>query len=175
LIFQRGLFNFNDTLQTTRALNYYMVGLPFYGLYKVFSPIFYTLDKPKVPVIISIISIFFNIIFCVALVPYFGFPILALGTSLSMFLNSGLLAILLKKALNLGWDFFFNKRVGKVFFASIICFFSVDYLAQKLFDFKDIFIFKLAIFCALGLIGVFVCGVLLVMLGEYKQIKNFLR
>lgn len=175
LIFQRGLFNFNDTLQTTKALNYYMVGLPFYGLYKVFSPIFYTLDKPKVPVIISIISIVFNVIFCVALVPYFGFPILALGTSLSMFLNSGLLAILLKKDLELDWDFFLNKRVGKVFFASIICFFSVDYLAQKLFNFNDVFIYKFAIFCALGLIGVIVCVILLATLGEYKQIKNILK
>lgn len=175
LIFERGLFKFNDTVQTTLALNYYMVGLPFYGLYKVFSPIFYTLDKPKIPVVISIVSIVINIIFCISLVPYFGFKILALGTSISMLLNSGLLGLLLKKDLELNWSFFFNIRIGKIFFASIITYFSVDYLAQKVFDFKDIFISKMLIFSILGLIGVALYGILLILLGEYKQIKQLLR
>lgn len=175
LIFQRGLFNFNDTIQTTSALNYYMIGLPFYGLYKIFSPIFYTLDKPRIPIIISIISIVVNIVFCIALVPYFGFKILALGTSISMLLNSALLGILLKKDLELNWNFFFNIRIGKIFFASIITYFALDYIAQRSFNFKDIFIYKMVIFSMLGLIGVVLYGIVLILLGEYKQIKQLLR
>lgn len=175
LIFERGLFKFNDTIQTTLALNYYMVGLPFYGFYKVFAPIFYTLDKPRIPIIISIISILVNIIFCVALVPYYGFKILALGTSVSMLFNSALLGILLKRDLELNWNFFFNLRIFKIFFASIITYFSVDYVAQKFFDFNDIFIYKMLIFCGLGLLGLALYAILLIVLGEFKQIKQLLR
>ncbi len=175
LIFQRGLFKFNDTIQTTLALNYYMVGLPFYGFYKILSPIFYTLDKPRIPIIISIISIAVNIIFCVTLVPYYGFKILALGTSVSMLLNSALLGILLKKDLELNWNFFFNIRIFKIFLASIITYFSVGYVAKKSFDFNDIFIYKTLIFCGLGLLGLALYAVLLIVLGEYKQIKQLLR
>jgi putative peptidoglycan lipid II flippase len=160
---------------TTLALDYYMVGLPFYGLYKVFSPIFYTLDKPKIPVIISIISIVANIIFCLILVPYFGFKILALGTSLSMLLNSALLGILLKKDLEISYGFFFNLRIGKIFFASIISYFLIDFITHQIFDFKDIFVYKILVFCFLGLFGIIFYGILLILLGEHKQIKELLR
>ncbi len=175
LIFERGLFKFNDTLMTTLALKYYMVGLPFYGLYKVFSPIFYTLDKPKVPVIISVISIVANIIFCLAMVPFFGFKILALGTSLSMLLNSALLGILLKKDLNISWGFFFNPRIFKIFFASILTFLVTEYLGQNYFHYGDGFLYKTMIFCILGLVGLIFYGVLLTLLGEFRQLKNLLR
>ncbi|MFI5390163.1 MAG: murein biosynthesis integral membrane protein MurJ [Bacteriovoracales bacterium] len=175
LIFERGLFNSHDTNMTTLALNYYMVGLPFYGLYKIFSPIFYTLDKPKIPVIISIISIVANIIFCLILVPYFGFKILALGTSLSMLLNSALLGFLLKKDLEISYGFFFNLRIGKIFFASIVSYFFVDFITNRIFDFKDIFVYKILVFCFLGLIGIIFYAILLILLGEFRQIKELLR
>ena len=82
LIFERGAFTSQDTSMTTIALNLYLLSLPFYGLYKIFGPVFYTLDEPQIPVFTSVFCILVNIIFCVSLTSSYGFKILALGLSL---------------------------------------------------------------------------------------------
>jgi putative peptidoglycan lipid II flippase len=96
----------------------YALGLPFYGLYKILVPTFYALDQQKVPVLASIFSIAFNISFCLILTPVYGFQILALGTTLSVFVNACILAWVLKKSLSLSTGFFLNPRMGKVVLAS---------------------------------------------------------
>ena len=111
LIFERGAFDTQDSSQTTLALRAYIVGLPFYGLYKLLGPTFFALDRPHVPVVVSIVSILANIVFCVALVPQYGFTVLALGTSVTMMLNSSLLICFIKRAMGLSWWFFFNPRI----------------------------------------------------------------
>ncbi|MCR9204867.1 MAG: murein biosynthesis integral membrane protein MurJ, partial [Halobacteriovoraceae bacterium] len=113
LIFERGAFGRTDTLESALALKCYLVGLPFYGLYKIFAPTFFSLDRPKIPVFISITAIVVNIIFCTVMVPHYGFAVLALGTSLSMMLNCGLQAIFLKKYLDLPVGFYFPLRLLK--------------------------------------------------------------
>jgi putative peptidoglycan lipid II flippase len=175
LIYQRGIFNFRDTVMTTLVLKYYMLGLPFYGYYKIFSPIFYTLDKPRIPVIVSVVTILFNVIFCLLAVPHFGFKVLALGTSISMLLNSLILAILLNRDLDLGAGFFFNRKVAKIFLATAISFLTVNYLANHFFDYKDVFFKRLMIFTGLGSFGFFIFGICLLVLGEYRTLKRLLR
>jgi hypothetical protein len=49
----------------------------------------------------------------------FGFKILALGTTLSVFVNSAFQSFALKKDLSLSWKFFFSTRVFKVVGASV--------------------------------------------------------
>jgi putative peptidoglycan lipid II flippase len=92
----------------------YALGLPFYGLYKIWVPTFYALDRQKIPVIASLLSIAFNIVFCLLLTPVYGFKILALGTTLSVFVNSLFQSWVLKKDLALSWGFFFSSRLMKV-------------------------------------------------------------
>ncbi len=120
LIFQRGAFDASDTYKTTMALQAYAVGLPFYGLYKIFAPTFFAIDRPKVPVFISIIAITVNIVFCVALTPYWGFQTLAWGTSLSMLLNCFLQSLLLRRHLQLERSFFIDGRLIKIILASVV-------------------------------------------------------
>jgi len=86
---------------TALALRYYAIGLPFYAFYKIFGPVFYILDRPYIPVVITIITLSLNITFCVLSVDSFGFSILALGTTLSMGVNSFLQMGILKKLLHL--------------------------------------------------------------------------
>jgi putative peptidoglycan lipid II flippase len=114
LIFERGLFNRESTIMTGEALRMYALGLPFYGLYKIWVPTFYALDRQKIPVIASLLSIGFNIAFCMLLTPVWGFKILALGTTLSVLVNSGFQSWVLKKDLSLSWGFFFSPRMYKV-------------------------------------------------------------
>ena len=114
VIFERGKFGRTSTVMTAEALRMYALGLPFYGLYKIWVPTFYALDRQKIPVIASLCSIVFNIIFCLALTPIFGFKILALGTTLSMVVNACFQSWVLKKDLNLSFRFFFSRRIWKV-------------------------------------------------------------
>lgn len=114
IIFERGKFDRNSTVMTAEALRMYALGLPFYGLYKIWVPTFYALDRQKIPVIASLFSIAFNLILCLLLTPHYGFKILALGTTLSMVMNACIQSWILKKDLDLSFGFFFSKRMAKV-------------------------------------------------------------
>lgn len=118
VIFERGRFSRESTLMTGEALRMYALGLPFYGLYKIWVPTFYALDRQKIPVIASLMSIAVNIAFCLTLTPVYGFKILALGTTISVFVNAAFQAWVIKGDLNLSWDFFFSGRVMKIFAAT---------------------------------------------------------
>lgn len=120
LIFERGKFSRASTLMTASALRMYVLGLPLYSLYKIWVPTFYAIDRQKVPVISSLISIGVNILFCWLMTPLFGFSMLALGTTLSMLLNCLILAVMLKKDLQLSWGFFVNIRLLKLMMATIL-------------------------------------------------------
>lgn len=118
LIFERGEFGSNSTLMTAKALFWYGAGLPFYGLYKILVPAFYTLDRQKIPVYASVFSITCNIIFCVTLTPIYGFEVLAIGTSLSMFLNSAIQLLIMRTDLNLSLAEFLNFRFARILLAA---------------------------------------------------------
>ncbi len=130
LVFERGAFSSLDSARTSVALLAYLVGLPFYGLYKIFAPVFFTLDRPKVPVTISICSIALNIIFCLILTPIYGYPVLALGTSLSMAFNVAVQAFMLHRLLGIGFQFFVSLRILKIFLAGAGCFALAEYVSR---------------------------------------------
>jgi putative peptidoglycan lipid II flippase len=175
LVFERGAFNEQDTLMTYTALKYYLIGLPFYGLYKIFAPTFFTLDHPKVPVKISMFSIFCNIIFCVWLTPIHGFWILALGTSLSMILNSTLQAIFLKKYLDIEWSFFFRIRILKIIIGGLVTYVATLQFSKIIFDYNDSFLMKMGTFCLVGILGASCYGISLLIMGEGKSLKKIIK
>ena len=57
VVFERGQFDAESTLMTAKALRWYAVGLPFYGIYKIFVPTFYAIGRQKIPVYCSIFGI----------------------------------------------------------------------------------------------------------------------
>ncbi len=175
LLLERGAFDRVDTLQAGLALRMYVLGLPCYGLYKIFGPVFYSLDKPKYPVGISIVAIAINITFCIFLTPIYGFHILALGISLSMIFNSLVQGIFLHRLLKLGINFFFSLRVLKILISGVGCFVLSNYLAKNFFSMDASFFEKLIRFCGIGSVGAIVYFVLLLMLGEYKTIRSFVK
>ena len=174
LILERGAFSSRDTAMTAMAVKLYAIGLPFYGLYKIFGPVFFALDKPKIPVTISIVSILANVIFCLLLTPKYGFQILALGTSLSMVLNSVLQGFYIKKHLDLDFSFFFNLKVSKYLLGSVLVLISMNYLTPIWFKFDQSFSMKFITFSVLGITGYGLYGIILLLLGEYKDFKALL-
>lgn len=175
LVFERGAFDKGDTVMTAMALNWYLVGLPFYGLYKIFAPCFYTLDKPKIPVIVSSFCVGLNILFCLFATPHFGFAMLAFGTSLTMFLNILVLSYFLKKELDLPFSFFINSRIIKFTISAILSFGLLKLTSPYLFDVRDPVLQEaFSLFLLTGMGGaVYFLGLFL--LGERQFMMPFMR
>ena len=174
LIFERGEFSRHDTLMSAWALRYYVLGLPFYGLYKIFVPTFYVFDRPLIPVLISVFSVFINIIFCLTLTPIYGFQILALGVSLSMSINILLQSFFINRELKLGLSFFFDLKIFKIIIAGLICFFITNYLTETFFLLDADFFSKVVRFVLIGFSGVVSYFISLFIFGELKILKRLM-
>lgn len=172
VIFERGKFTAEATVMTAKALRWYALGLPFYGIYKILVPSFYALDRQKIPVMTSILSIFVNIVFCVSLTPIYGFEILALGTSLSMLVSSSIQTWIIRKDLDLRLTQFFNMRWLKLLFVTI-CVGSSGYYFFSQIDFRSLnFITKCTVLAGQVTTLFMLYFILSMVLGE-RQALNF--
>jgi putative peptidoglycan lipid II flippase len=62
LIYERGEFGSNDSLQTGLALQFYAMGLVSYACVKVLSPAFYAIDRKWTPMFVSFGAIGLNLV-----------------------------------------------------------------------------------------------------------------
>jgi putative peptidoglycan lipid II flippase len=100
LLFERGRFQAVDTAATAAALQFYALGLVGYSTVRIASPTFYALNRSRVPVAVSAVTIAVNIVLSMVLVRTMGFRGLALSTSLAALANGGLLVWLLSREVN---------------------------------------------------------------------------
>ena len=91
LIYQHGLFLPSDTEATAAALDLYSTGLVAYAAVKVVAPAFYAANLSRVPMIASIGAVTGNLALNIALHPFYGYRVLALGTALAATLNFAIL------------------------------------------------------------------------------------
>ncbi|MDI6809487.1 MAG: murein biosynthesis integral membrane protein MurJ [Candidatus Eisenbacteria bacterium] len=91
ILYQHGRFGPFDTTQTAHALIFYSLGLFGYSSVKVLAPAFYALGTPRVPVTIGFFTVGTNIALNLILMRPLGHIGLALSTSVTAFLNMGLL------------------------------------------------------------------------------------
>ena len=175
IIFERGKFGAESTLMTAKALRWYAIGLPLYSLYKIFVPTFYAIDRQKIPVLCSILGIIINIVFCVTLTPVYGFEILALGTTVSMFVNTILQGIILKSDLKMNWNDFINIRLIKIIIFGVITAFAALYL-KSLFSFSGKPFLTRAGYLSLYLLFIATCYFSLCgIVGERKAVLGIMR
>ena len=114
LVYERGKFNANDTRETAQALFWYGMGLPFYGLFKNLMPIFYSIDRAKIPMYTGVLSLLVNITYSMTFIGEYGHPALAQATTLSMLSNVLMMMFFLTRYLNLGWQFFIPMKIIKL-------------------------------------------------------------
>lgn len=93
LLFERGAFTPADTRDTARVLQAYCVGLLPYGLVKVLAPVFYGIDRARIPLVGSVSAVAACIVFNALTYRELGAPGLALGTTLAAFVNLAVLRI----------------------------------------------------------------------------------
>ena len=102
LLYQRGHFTAEMTVQTAAALQFYAFGLVAYSALKVLTPAFYAINKKKTPMMVSFLAIgtnlLMNYIFTLRL--GWGHRGLAFSTSLVATINLIILYALMKKQVN---------------------------------------------------------------------------
>jgi putative peptidoglycan lipid II flippase len=96
-LFQYGEFSQHDAVMATRSLMAYALGLQGFILVKVLSPGFFARQDTKTPVKIGVIAMVSNMVMNVILVFPLAHAGLALATSLSAFINAGLLFRILRR------------------------------------------------------------------------------
>ena len=87
LLFQRGLFDYQATVMTAKALLFYSVGLWAIAGVRIIVPAFYSLQDSWTPLKIALICLGANVIFNAAFIIPLKHAGLALATSLSSTLN----------------------------------------------------------------------------------------
>jgi len=82
-------FSFSDAEAVAVAwvLSAYVVGLLPYGLVKILAPVFYSLDRPRIPLLASSCAVAVNIVFNALTYRELGVPGLALGTAIGAGVN----------------------------------------------------------------------------------------
>ncbi|OFZ15598.1 MAG: murein biosynthesis integral membrane protein MurJ [Bdellovibrionales bacterium GWA2_49_15] len=170
LVFLRGKFGATDVLNTAAAFRFYLLGLPFYGIYKVFAPTFYTLDRPSAAVSFSVGSILVNILFCWWAVPRHGFAVLALGTGLAMFLNVVCQTIYLQRHLKLSWLFFVRPLVLKSIVSGLVTYRLMLYI-QSYYPHQESLLYRTVVLGTLALFGLGIFASGLLALGETATLR----
>jgi putative peptidoglycan lipid II flippase len=115
LLFERGEFGRDDTINTALVLSMYMIGLLPFGIVKIFSSHLYATHKHLKAAKFSAISLGFNIIFSLVLIYPLGAMGLALASSLSAFI---LLFLTLKEFGFYNFKKMFNKKYFLLFLIS---------------------------------------------------------
>ncbi len=119
ILYQYGKFTYLDTLNTSRALIFYAIGLFAYASVRVVVSFFYSLKDAKTPVKVSVVAVVCNIILNLILMKPLGFRGLALATSFSAMVNLGLLLYFLNRKVG-PFDFSFLKvDLVKILTASV--------------------------------------------------------
>ena len=82
-LFERGEFTPNDTVQTSRALIVYALGLPAFVLQKILQPLYFAREDTRTPFRFAVISMVVNAVAAFGLIPLAGFLAAAMGTTIA--------------------------------------------------------------------------------------------
>ncbi len=165
VLFERQEFLRQDTINVAATLAIIALGLPSFVISKVLTPRFYALQDTKIPVLISIISIVTNIIFCLILVEKFSFKGIAIASVISGWINVLMLFCFLYFKYQYRIDQITLIRIIKTLIASIIMFLALK-CAHNLLELKPLL--KLLILIILGAVTYFSVAYLL---GLFKNIE----
>lgn len=91
VVFERGAFNSESTILTASALSAYSIGMIGFSLREILNKIFYSLKDTKTPMINGALAMITNIILNLMMINYLGYIGLALATSISSIICTGLL------------------------------------------------------------------------------------
>lgn len=97
ILFQRGAFDANATLMTSRCLSFYALGLVFYSYREILTRCLAANKQQKLILKNTVCAVIFNILFNIIMIRYLSYVGLALATSLAGFLAVILMFLDVKK------------------------------------------------------------------------------
>jgi putative peptidoglycan lipid II flippase len=168
--FERGAFNSQATYMTSGAFLFYSIGLAGMGLKTFLIRAYYSLQDTKTPMVNGFIAVGFNIIFSLILVNFMEHEGLALATSLSALITTGLLLFGLKKKIG---DIYFTPVINcavKSLFATSIMAVVIYYIYNKI---NIILTNNFLILVLVFIIGLFIYLILVIVL-KVEELKWFL-
>ena len=120
-LFERGLFEASDTVQASRALRMFALGLPAFVLLKVITPAFFAREDTRTPMVWAGISAVVNLALGASLF-FFGpgFVGLALATSVAAWVNVLGLAAILRARGTFHLDARLRSRLPRIALASAL-------------------------------------------------------
>jgi putative peptidoglycan lipid II flippase len=101
VLFERGMFTAGDTRDAVPILRAFVLGVLPVSLIKIYAPSFYSLDRPRVPVVASLGAVAVNLLWATFTYRSLGVPGLALGASLAALVNFAILRIAFVKLVGL--------------------------------------------------------------------------
>lgn len=179
LIYQYGSFTEYSTSLTATALMFYSFGMVGYGFNEVLNKTFYSLQKSKVPMRVSVIGICANILMSVILVRVMGIGGLGLSSSISAFI----IAFLLNRNIRKLFGGVFNrdtvKNIIKILLSTLILGIVtfVVYQAMCRFIIGDAFILRvirLGIPAVSGLL-VYLVATFILKVDEWSSLKELIK
>lgn len=121
VLFERGAFGADDSVQTALALAVYGAGLPAFVLQKVLQPLYFAREDTKTPFRYALIAMAINAVAAVGLAYAIGFLGAAIGTSLA---GWAMVWLLLRGKRSMGevaqFDDRYRQRIGRIILASVL-------------------------------------------------------
>jgi putative peptidoglycan lipid II flippase len=119
VLFERGEFGAADARATAAALSAYATGLPAYVLAKTLTPGYYAREDTVTPVKIAALTTMVNLVLNLILMGPFQHVGIAIATSVSSWINAGLLALVLHRRGFLAIDARLRRRLPRMVLASL--------------------------------------------------------
>jgi putative peptidoglycan lipid II flippase len=120
VLFERGAFTAADTAATAPALAAYAAGLPAFVAIKVLQPAYFAREDTRTPMWYGGVSMLVNVVGAFLFFWLFGHVGIAAATSLSAWVNTGLLAVTLHRRGHLGADATLRRRLPLLCLASAL-------------------------------------------------------
>ena len=117
-LFEHGQFTAGDRAAVAHALLAFSLGLPAYVLNKALTPGFFARHDTSTPVKASAVALIVNVAINVALMKSLGHVGIALGTSISAWVNAGILGVVLHRRGHLVSDARLTRRLPRMILAS---------------------------------------------------------
>lgn len=169
VLFERGLFDETASQATALALAVYAAGLPAYVLNKLLQPAFFAREDTMTPFKVSLMMVIANIVLSLLLFFRMGFVGLALATTLSAWLGTLALALLLVRRKFFQPDGRLLSRTFRMIAASGVMAAGLWAAAEALQDrFLQGEIARIAALAALVAAGLLLYGLGALLLGAFK-------
>ena len=118
VLFGRGAFGPDAQEATAWVLVAYAIGLPAHVLVKILATGYFAREDTKTPVKIAVVALVVNVVLNLILMRPLAHVGIALATSISAFVNGGLLALGLHRAGRLSLDAEFRRKLPRIALAS---------------------------------------------------------